>query len=141
MALWAVLRGILAERQCRAPATKRRHFTANPTNTMTAPKKTTAPKGPLFEDLIAAVASPDRWRIFTELAKGEPLPSGELARRVGMTYNAASKLVLRMERAGLLERRFGNVYRIPAQFLVPGEAKLDFGPLIVRLDYRHKDPA
>jgi predicted transcriptional regulator len=108
---------------------------------MTSPKKTTQAKRPRFEDLIAAIASPDRWRIYAELAKGEALPSGELARRVGMTLNAASKLVLRMERSGLLERRFGNVYRIPPQFLVPGEAKLDFGPLIVRLDYQHKDSA
>ena len=87
------------------------------------------------------MASLDRWRIFVELSKGEALPTGELARRVGMTQNAASKLVLRMERAGLLERRYGNVYRIPAQFLVPGEAKLDFGPMVVRLDYQHKEPA
>ena len=106
---------------------------------MTTPKKPASTKQPRFEDLIAAMASVDRWRIFTELAKGEALPSGELARRVGMTQNAASKLVLRMERAGLLERRYGNVYRIPAHFLVPGEAKLDFGPMFVRLDYQHKE--
>jgi hypothetical protein len=112
---------------------------SNPDPDMTAPKKPTPSKALQFKDLIAATASPDRWRIFMELAKGEPLPSGELARRVGMTLNAASKLVLRMHRAGLLERRFGNVYRIPEKFLVPGEAKLDFGPMVVRLDYLEKN--
>jgi DNA-binding IclR family transcriptional regulator len=108
---------------------------------MPRPKPPASTEEPRFEDLISAIASPDRWNIFLELAKGEPLPTGELARRVGMTQNAASKLVLRMQRAGLLERRFGNVYRISQKFLVPGEAKLDFGPIVARLDYLQKKPA
>ncbi len=113
------------------------HFIAS----MASPKKPASAPHPSFADLISVVASPERWRIYTELAKGEPLPVGEIARRVGLTPNGASKLLLRLERSGLLERRYGRVYRIPPKFLVQGEAKLDFGPIVARLDYQDKESA
>jgi DNA-binding transcriptional ArsR family regulator len=108
---------------------------------MPSPKKSAPARSPSFADLISVVSTPERWRIYTELAKGEPLPAGEIARRVGLTPNGASKLLLRLQRSGLLERRYGRVYRIPPQFLVSGEAKLDFGAFFVRLDYQHKESA
>jgi len=80
-----------------------------------------------------AVGSVRRWRVFTELARGEPLPVSEIARRAGFSPNAASKIMLRLLKAGLVECPYG-LYRLPDQLIVPGEPALDFGRIILRLD-------
>ena len=74
-----------------------------------------------------------------ELAKGIPLPTIEVARRVRMTPGATSKHLILMHEAGLLDRGFGQLYSIPPRLLVPGENAIDFGAFVVRLDY--PDPA
>jgi DNA-binding IclR family transcriptional regulator len=76
-----------------------------------------------------------RWRILVELAKGEPLPATVIARRVRVSRNGASKQLVELHKAGVLERTYGNLYRIPAHFFVSGEPALDFGAFVLRLDY------
>jgi DNA-binding transcriptional ArsR family regulator len=85
------------------------------------------------EDVAFAVGSVRRWRVFKELAKGEPLPVSEIARRAGFSPNAASKILLRLRKSGLLECPYG-LYRLPDALIVPGEPVLDFGWIVLRLD-------
>jgi hypothetical protein len=88
-----------------------------------------------LETILPVAASFLRWRMLVELAKGEPLPAAEMARRLRITPNSASKHLLRMHKAGLLERGFGDLYRIPKQCFVAGEQSVDFGAFVLRLDY------
>jgi len=88
-----------------------------------------------LENLVPALSSLTRWRMLVELGKGEPLPAAVLARRVRVSPNAASKHLVVMHKAGLLERGYGNLYRIPKGCLLPGQDSVDFGAFILRLDY------
>jgi DNA-binding transcriptional ArsR family regulator len=94
---------------------------------------------PKPKDIAFALGSARRWKIFIELGKGEPLPVSVLATRTGFSRNAASKVLNSLYKAGLLERGYGNLYRIPAHFLTTGERVVDFGPAVLRLD--DPDPA
>jgi DNA-binding transcriptional ArsR family regulator len=94
----------------------------------------TAPAKVPLNILITALSHRSRWQVLKELAKGEPLPNLELARRIGVHPNALSKHTTLLRQAGLIERGFGNVYSIPARFLVPGQNAVDFGTVLLRLD-------
>ena len=96
----------------------------------TTPKSSLKPK-----DIAFALGSVRRWKIFTELGKGEPLPVTVIARRTGFSRNAASKVLNQLREAGLLERGYGNLYRIPAHFLATSDHTIDFGPVVLRLDH------
>ena len=85
-------------------------------------------------NILTAISSEIRWRIFDELLKGEPLPVIELARRLGTPATNLSKHVNLLRNFGLLQRGYGNLYRIPAPFLIPGQRALDFGAVLLRLD-------
>jgi DNA-binding IscR family transcriptional regulator len=85
------------------------------------------------QDVAFAVGSVRRWRVFTELAKGEPLPVSEIARRTGFSPNAASKILIRLLKAGLVDCPYG-LYRLPDQLIAPGEAAIDFGRIVLRLE-------
>ena len=99
------------------------------------PARTTDPKLSLKpKDIAFALGSVRRWKIFLELGKGEPLPVSEISRRTGLSRNGASKVLTQLHAAGILERGYGKLYRIPAQLLVPGESAVDFGPVVLRLD-------
>ena len=101
-----------------------------------AKRDTPPPNAPLrLEKIVPGTGSMIRWRILMELAKGEPLPVLVIAKRVRITRNAASQNLLVMREAGLLERGYGNLYRIPPQYFVPGENAVDFGAFVLRLDY------
>ena len=86
-------------------------------------------------DIVSCMGSLPRWRMLVELGKGEPLPTAELAKRVRMSPNATSKHLNQMHRAGLLDRGYADLYRIPQRFVVPGEPAIDYGALVLRLDY------
>ena len=88
-----------------------------------------------LKDIVSCVGSLPRWRMLVELGKGEPLPTSELAKRIRMSPNAASKHLVQMHKAGLLDRGYGDLYRIPERFLVSGEPVIDYGALALRLDY------
>ena len=88
-----------------------------------------------LEKIVPGVGTMNRWRILVELAKGEPLPAQEIARRVRMSRGGASRNLVEMHEAGLLERGWGHLYRIPQRFFVPGQNAVDFGAFVLRLDY------
>ena len=94
----------------------------------------TVPLLPLA-DILTAVSHQTRWRIFRELIKGEPLPVMELARRLGVPSTNISKHVNYLAKISILQRGFGQLYRLPTHFLVAGEpTMLDFGAVRLRLD-------
>ena len=87
-----------------------------------------------LEDIVRAVSDLTRWRILDELLKGEPLPISELAKRIGVPRVNISKHAACLFSVGLLRRGYGNLYSIPACYLVPGQRALDFGAVLLRLD-------
>ena len=101
----------------------------------TRSKSSANPSALDLKAVVSTIGSVKRWRIFAELVKGEPLPASVIARRIGISANGASKMLSDFRRAGLLERGYGSLYRIPARFLVQGEQTVDFGPVVLRFDY------
>ena len=93
-----------------------------------------APVIPL-ENILTGISDMTRWRIFDELLKGEPLPVQELAKRLGVPSTNISKHVNLLLRLGMLKRGYGSLYSIPACYLVPGQRALDFGAVLLRLDW------
>src|SRR5688572_16570237 len=89
-----------------------------------------------IKEVVRVLGSMKRFQIFAELAKGEPLPASVISQRTGMSANGASKLLSQFHRAGMLERGYGKLYRIPARFVVPGENAVDFGPVVLRFGDR-----
>ena len=95
---------------------------------------------PAPQAVITALSNPIRWDILRELVRGEPLPVIELARRLGWVPANLAKHARILHQAGLVERGYGQLYRIPARFLVPDEPHtLDLGVALLRLD--RLDPA
>jgi DNA-binding transcriptional ArsR family regulator len=86
-----------------------------------------------FDALLTAIADKTRWKILRELVT-EPLPASELAKRVGTSAPNVSKHMRQLLRAGVVLRGYGNLYRIPAEFLRADERVLDFGPVTLRID-------
>ena len=77
---------------------------------------------------------PVRWRILRELAKGEPLPVIELARRVRRTQDCVSKNMLMLKEAGLAVQGYGRLYRLsPACQPAPGSMDVDLGVCVLKL--------
>jgi DNA-binding transcriptional ArsR family regulator len=101
--------------------------------TPAAPTPAPIPVIPL-DNLITTISDRTRWHIFDELLKGEPLPVIELARRLGAPATNISKHMNVLRTFGLVTRGYGNLYRIPAPFLIPGQRALDFGAVVLRLD-------
>ena len=78
---------------------------------------------------------PARWRILRELAKGEPLPVHELARRVRCPAASVSKHMALLKQAGMVQIGFGRLYKLsPTVPLEPGGQRLDLGHCILKLD-------
>ena len=88
-----------------------------------------------LEKIVPGIGTIKRWRILVELGKGEPLPAQEIARRVRISRGTASRILIQLREAGMLERGYGHLYRIPQRFIVPGENAIDFGAFVLRLDY------
>ena len=87
-----------------------------------------------FNTIVTVISDRTRWKILAELHKGEPLPAGELAKRLGVPATNISKHLVRMRKSGVLDRGFGKLYRIPQRFFVEGQQALDFGVVVLRLD-------
>lgn len=87
-----------------------------------------------LERILRAVSDLTRCRIFDALLNSEPLPASELSKRLGFPRVNISKHVAYLLSVGLLRRGYGNLYSIPACFLVPGQRALDFGAVLLRLD-------
>ena len=88
-----------------------------------------------LEPLTLLLNDPARWFVLRELAKGEPLPVHELARRLGRSTDSISKHLAVRRRVGGAVVGFGRLYALaPAFRPAPGTAVIDFGPCVVRLD-------
>ncbi len=75
-----------------------------------------------------------RWRILFELAKGDALPVGELAKRIGKRPDSISKHMAHLRNAGLVEKVFTTCYRLPEALQPPaGATVLDLGPCLLKL--------
>lgn len=86
--------------------------------------------------VIRALSNPIRWAILRELARGEPLPVVEISRRLKVSQVTLSKHASLLHEAGLLERGYGLLYRIPKALEVPDQPLcLDVGIGIIRLDW------
>jgi DNA-binding transcriptional ArsR family regulator len=83
--------------------------------------------------ILSGISSVVRWCIIKELAKGEPLPSAELARRLGMSDSAMSKQMAVMKRCGLVSTRYGH-YHLPGGVLSADGKTADYGCVVLRLD-------
>jgi DNA-binding IclR family transcriptional regulator len=93
----------------------------------------TMPVIPL-EDILTAVSDMTRWRILDELLKGEPLPAQELSTRLGVPATNISKHCLTLLRFGIVQRGYGNLYKITPAHLIPGQRAIDLGAVVLRLD-------
>ncbi len=78
--------------------------------------------------LAKVLRHPDRWGILAELAKGQALPVGELARRVRATADSTSKHLLCLKKAGIAVKLYGQLYALaPAFRPAPGSRDIAFG--------------
>jgi DNA-binding transcriptional ArsR family regulator len=86
--------------------------------------------------VIRALSNPIRWAILRELARGEALPVVEMARRLKVPQGSLAKHALILRQAGLLERGYGMLYRIPPALHIPDQPlSLDAGIAVIRLDW------
>ena len=83
--------------------------------------------------ILSGISSLVRWQIIKELAKGEALPSAELARRLRMSDSAMSKQMAVMKRCGLVATRYGH-YHLPAGVVSDDGKTADYGCVVLRLD-------
>jgi DNA-binding transcriptional ArsR family regulator len=84
--------------------------------------------------LISAIGSPLRWDILKELSAGEPLMVSEIAQRTGCSPTLASKHLAVLLKAGMVINR-RRLYQIDPHYLPkPGEAVVDFGHCLLRLN-------
>lgn len=88
-----------------------------------------------LEKLARLLSDPARWTILRELAKGEPLPVSELARRVGRSADMTSKHMAVLRDAGVVVTGYGRLYQLaPAYRPAPGATTLDLGHCHLTLD-------
>ena len=84
--------------------------------------------------MTLALKDPSRWKILRELAKGEPLPVIELARRVGRAQDSVSKHMMILKEAGIVVQGYGRLYRFaPTCQQIPGTMNVDIGICILKL--------
>ncbi len=76
-----------------------------------------------------------RWRILRELAKGEALPVKVLAAVAGCPPASASKHMLLLKKAGVVQSGYGRLYKLTPRFQPePGGTRLDLGHCVLKLD-------
>lgn len=85
--------------------------------------------------LCSVLGEMTRWKILRELAKGEPLPVKELARRTGRSSDVVQKHVTMLKEAKIVVQGYGRLYKL-APGIQPdaGAAVLDLGHCVIRLD-------
>lgn len=94
----------------------------------------TAASAPIpSQAVLTAISDPTRWRILQTILHTEPLPAGEIARRLGVPATNISKHCAVLKNAGILQRGFGGLYKIPPERLTEGGRSLDLGLILLRL--------
>ena len=87
-----------------------------------------------YKKISLLLGSPIRWGILRELSKGEGLPAGVLAARLGKKSNLMTKHLSVMRVLGVVRPGYGRLYSILPAFLPsPGSQVVDFG--ICRVDF------
>jgi len=90
---------------------------------------------PDLKQTLRAIAQMSRWKMLKELTCGEARTIAELAAVGGCSYESGIKHLAVLRRAGLVEQGRGGVYQLVRQYLpTPGEAVVDFGHCVLRLD-------
>ena len=88
-----------------------------------------------LKQLCSVLGEMTRWKILRELAKGEPLPVKELARRTGRSSDVAQKHLAMLKEAKIVVQGYGRLYKLaPGIQPEPGAAVLDLGHCVLRLD-------
>ena len=87
-----------------------------------------------LQGFLVAIGHTARWRIFSELISGEPMPLTEIARRIQVPVTNTSKHLALLVSLGVIERAYGKLYRLSKRWIVPGERALDFGRIRIQLD-------
>lgn len=92
----------------------------------------TTPETPALgiKDCAHLLGSPARWQLLLELAKGEALPTTELARRLGLDLSSTSKHLAILRKLKLAQTGYGRLYTLtPAYRPAPNApTRLDLGP-------------
>ena len=87
---------------------------------------------PLAE-LLRAISSPTRWQMLAILAAEGPLAVSELADRLGLQPNGASKHVKVLYDAGIIRQSNSRLYRLHQNFpALPGATGMEFGHCQIR---------
>jgi predicted transcriptional regulator len=105
----------------------------NPTTA--SPKTAFGTPLPDLTRLVSGLGHITRWKMLKELSGGEARSIDELAKVSGCTYANAAKHLISLRAAGLIVQGRGRLYNIPKQYLPsPGEAVVDYGHCLLRLD-------
>ena len=84
--------------------------------------------------MSSALGNPIRWAVLQVLFTHEALPTTAIAKFVGEERSRLSKHLRLMTKLGVIEHWHGKIYRIPPRFRVPGEAVVDFGCVVIRMN-------
>lgn len=99
------------------------------------PKNTAIKQLPDLELALRAISQLTRWKMLKLLTCGEAIGILELAEAGGCSYESAIKHLQVLLQAGLVQRGRGGGYQLVRQHLPkPGEAVVDFGHCLLRMD-------
>lgn len=88
-----------------------------------------------LDKLLPIVSNIVRWHLLRELASGDDFMVIELAERVGIKLDAASKHLAMFRDAGIVTQRRNRLYQIAPQFVADKSSRtLDFGHCLLRLE-------
>ncbi|MEO5917449.1 MAG: hypothetical protein ABIS50_24690 [Luteolibacter sp.] len=66
---------------------------------------------------------------------GTDYPQLKIARRISGKPTSVAKHCAVLRESGIIERGCGNPYKIRPHLIVPGQAALDLGAALIRLDH------
>ena len=87
-----------------------------------------------LEDQCFLLSDATRVAILRELARGEPLPVNEIARRLGRKPAMVSNHLATLRTYAVVQMVYDRFYRLaPAYAPAPGASGLEFGDFLLRL--------
>jgi DNA-binding transcriptional ArsR family regulator len=88
-----------------------------------------------LDQILTVIGNPVRWRLLRELGNGDQLMVIELAERIGVSNDAASKQMAVLRTAGVVIQGRNRLYQIAPQYLADKtERLLDFGWCLLRMN-------
>ena len=93
-------------------------------------------KAPLaIEHVLYAISDVTRWKVLSELSKGEPVMVTELAKKFGCSVPSMSKHLGALKSVGIVRPWRGRLYTLADAFRpVPGKREIDFGHCLLRFE-------